>query len=514
MKKTIVGIIMSLCIGTAQAEPNFVKGEILVKFLNENNTAYKTKEYFPGTKIHVISVPEHAEEKVRDALSNNPNVKFTQLNTLHAPVYVPNDPKIGEQWWLNNINALDAMDISEGSGVIVGVCDTGVNPDHEDLQNVVQSGWNFFHNNSDATNYVHQHGTMVSGSIAANTNNSMGVAAHANKVKIIPGRIADDNEGWSTVSRMVACQEYMADNGAKVINLSYSGCCGPGNYEAARYADSKGAVVVWAAGNSNINVSSENIEEQIIVAATNSSNTKTGFSNYGAAIDLAAPGDGVYGLWLVPNQYAWLSGTSFSSPIVAGVAAMVYSKNPGITAQQVRDILYSTATDLGNSNYYGHGLVNALAAVNAVWEPVPEPPTPPEPVCGNNILESGEACDDGNLVNGDGCDSNCNIEVTSPPPPTEDTVNPIINITKPTEGQKVTRLSLKGTISDNVMLDYAEIYRNGNLVKYMNLADKTEARVNYSWRGSEGMHSITIIAVDLAGNETLESRTFEIVGRK
>ena len=502
---------MALCMGNSIAEPKFVKGELLIKFVKENNTEHKTKEFFPGTKIHVISVPEHAEVKVRDALSKNPNVEFVELNALHAPVYTPNDPRIGNQWWLNTINAYDAMDVAYGQGVTVGVCDTGVN-NHEDLQGMVLNGWNFYGNNDDVTNSGNGHGTGVAGTIAANTNNGLGVASPAYGVQIIPGRIADDSsEGWSTGARMVACQEYMADRGVKVINLSYGGCCGSANYAAAKYADSKGATVHWAAGNSGQFLTDYNSVEQTIASATTSSNTRASFSNYGGFVDLAAPGSGVYSIYGSGSQYGNLSGTSFSSPITAAVAAMVYSKNPGISAQQVRDILYSTATDLGDSSYYGHGLVNALAAVNAN---ITLPPPPVDPVCGNNVVESDEQCDDGNVVNGDGCDSICRIEVTLPPPPDVDEVGPVIVINKPKNGQQLTRLSLKGTISDNVMLDYAEVHLNGGLAKYMNLADKVESRLNFNWRGPRGTHSITVIAVDLAGNETLESVTFEIVGRK
>ena len=501
---------MALCTGNSIAEPNFVSGELLIKFKNENNTNYHSKKYFEGTKIHVISVPEQTEEKVRDALSKNPNVEFVELNELHEPVTVPNDPKVGNQWWLNTINAFDAMDVSFGQGVVVGVCDSGFN-NHEDLQNVMLTGWDFANNDPDITTSS-GHGTGVSGVIAANTNNALGVAAPAYGVQILPGKIGDDaNNHYATYSAMVACQEYMANNGAKVINLSYGGACGTSNATAARYADSKGVVVVWAAGNDNSELTCTNVEEQILAAATTSSNARASFSNYGAAVDLAAPGSGVYSLYgRSYTDYGNLSGTSFSSPIVAAVAAVVYSKNPGISAQEVRNTLYSTATDLGNTSYYGHGLVNALGAVNATVTP---PPPPPEPYCGDGTIDAGEECDDGNTANGDGCSSICIVEPPVEPNP-PDLIAPIINLSKPKDGDKVSRLSISGKITDNEMLDYAEVYLNDGLVKYMNLTDQTDARIHYNWKGTIGAHSITIIALDLAGNETVKSVTFEIVGRK
>jgi len=465
--KLILAIALVLATSTAIAEPPFVKGELLIKFKNNsNNTNYHSKKYFKGTKIHLIQVPPKAEEHVRKALAKNPNVEFVELNSMHKVDYMPNDTRVGTQWWLNTINAFEAMDVSQGEGVTVGICDTGVNPNHEDLQNVLLPGWNFFANNSDATNYVHQHGTIVAGTIAANTNNNKGVAALANKVKIIPGRIADDTNGWTDTAREVECQEYMADNGAKVINISYAGACDYSNAAAARYADSKDTVVVWAAGNENTQLTCGNIEEQTVVSATTNLNTRASFSNYGSAVDIAAPGENVSGLWLVPNQYGNLSGTSFSSPIVASVAAIIYSKNPGITAKEVRNILYTSATDLGNTNYYGHGLVNAFKAV------IPAPPNPP------------------------------------------DLTPPTVSIDNPKDGSSISRLKLRGIVSDETLLDYAEIYINGGLAKYMDLGGQTSSTLRYNWKGTKGSHILKVIATDAAGNESIEIVSFTISNRK
>ena len=499
--KLILAIALVLATSTAIAESPFVKGELLIKFKNNsNNTNYHSKKYFKGTKIHLIQVPPKAEEHVRKALAKNPNVEFVELNSMHKVDYMPNDTRVGTQWWLNTINAFEAMDVSQGEGVTVGICDTGVNPNHEDLQNVLLPGWNFFANNSDATNYVHQHGTIVAGTIAANTNNNKGVAALANKVKIIPGRIADDTNGWTDTAREVECQEYMADNGAKVINISYAGACDYSNAAAARYADSKDTVVVWAAGNENTQLTCGNIEEQTVVSATTNLNTRASFSNYGSAVDIAAPGENVSGLWLVPNQYGNLSGTSFSSPIVASVAAIIYSKNPGITAKEVRNILYTSATDLGNTNYYGHGLVDAFNAINNA-------------VCGNGIIEQDELCDDGNLINGDGCDSICNIELSAPPNP-PDLTPPTVSIDNPKDGSSISRLKLRGIVSDETLLDYAEIYINGGLAKYMDLEGQTSSTLRYNWKGPKGSHILKVIAMDAAGNESIEIVSFTISNRK
>lgn len=516
MNKIILAIALALGISSVNAEQPFKKGEVLVKFKDENkaaevfNSVGRSKKQFKGTKIHILEVPEHAEKQVRDALAKNPNVELAELNELHAPTFVPNDPLRGNQWWLATVKAYEAMDLSTGQNVIVGVCDSSFNP-HEDLQNLFLDGWDFWGEDGDLTS-GQGHGTGVSAVIAANTNNGLGVAAPAHNVRIIPGKIGNDDNGYAYYSDMVQCAEHMADNGAKVINFSYGGVCGSSNVTAAKYANSKGATVHWSAGNSNALIACANVEEQTVVSATTSNNTKASFSSYGPAVDLTAPGSGVYSAY--GNGYSYysnLNGTSFSSPITAAAAALVFAKNPGATPAQVREVLYSTAVDLNNSDYYGHGLVDFAAAVNVEIN-TPPPPPPPEPVCGNGIVEEGEACDDGNLINGDGCDSSCQVEPPSPPPePEPDIEAPVINLKSPVEGGSYSRqVAIQGIATDNVELDYIEIHVNTGLAKYIDVTDTNSKRFNHRAKLPKGNHTARVVAVDISGNAEIIVINFSI----
>ena len=164
MKKLILALALAIGSNSVLAEKPFVKGEILVKFKDESRageTIKSSKKRFHGTGIHIISVPEGAEKKVRDALSKNPNIEIVELNIQEGPEFIPNDPLRGNQWWLETIKAYDSMDVSTGNGVIVGVCDSAFNP-HEDLQGTLLEGWDFNGEDADLTS-PNGHGIGVAG---------------------------------------------------------------------------------------------------------------------------------------------------------------------------------------------------------------------------------------------------------------------------------------------------------------------------------------------------------------
>ena len=127
---------------------------------------------------------------------------------------------------------------------------------------------------------------------------------------------------------------------------------------------SKGGIYIRASGNSGVEVTDANDDNIIIVSATDSSDIKTSWSNFGASVDISAPGTPISCIWNGVYSNCW--GTSFSVPIVAGVLALVYSVNPNLTGSQAKSILFSTADDLGTTGwdmYYGYGRVNAAKAV-------------------------------------------------------------------------------------------------------------------------------------------------------
>ncbi|MDQ7828272.1 MAG: S8 family serine peptidase [Armatimonadota bacterium] len=318
------------------------------------------------------------------------------------PLAVPNDPFYSFQWHYSNIGTEAAWDVTTGSAlVVVAVIDTGILFGHADLNGVTVAGFDFV---DDDTNPADpgcpgpsdvSHGSHVSGTIAAATNNATGVAGvnwgGPSRTRIMPLRVFGNIGGSCTATSadVIDAIEYAADHSARVINMSFGG---PGfsqaEQDAVNYAYGLGVTLVAAAGNDNVDLGASPVypacyANVIAVAATTITNTKAPYSNFGSCIDLSAPGgdvntdlngdgepDGILstsGTPATPTQYWWFDGTSMASPHVAGVAALLLSK--GVTgAAMIQNVLQSTATDLGTSGYdttFGWGKVNAAAAVGA-----------------------------------------------------------------------------------------------------------------------------------------------------
>jgi len=361
------------------------------------------------------------------ALVEQGGVEYVEVDRLNQPLYVPNDPRYGEQWHyfesVGGLNLPDAWDISTGSGVVVAVLDTGIT-NHSDLNGNVVSGYDFISTASvagdgdgrdsdpsdvgDASGGYPSswHGTHVAGTIAAVTNNNKGVAGVAFNAKIQPVRVLGKGGGYdSDIADAIVWASGGTVSGvpanptpAKVINLSLggSGSCGTTSQNAINSAVSRGSVLVIAAGNSNVNVSGAspaNCNNVIAVAANDKEGNRSWYSNYGSLIDVTAPG----GETCVPNAsltgcqtattakgvlstlntgtngpvaetYAFYDGTSMATPHVAGVAALMLSVAPSTTPAQIESILKSTARALPGTctGGCGAGIVNALAAVQAV----------------------------------------------------------------------------------------------------------------------------------------------------
>jgi hypothetical protein len=284
------------------------------------------------------------------------------------PSYVANDTYYNLAYHIHKMNVPASWDISEGAGITIAIADTGVRVSHQDIAANISStpGYNFYDNNSDITD-IRGHGTAVASTAAGVTNNGIGVSSLAGKAKILPIRIAAP-DGYALYSAMANAITYAANNGARVLNCSYGGGGNSSTIQsAATYMVSKGGVVVWSAGNDNVDSAFYDNPNIILVSATNSSDTRTSWSSFGAYVDVAAPGEGIYvASYSSDSAYATASGTSFSSPIVAGVVAQMLSANPRLGMKEVDSILKSTAVDLGTAGediYYGAGRVDAYAAV-------------------------------------------------------------------------------------------------------------------------------------------------------
>jgi hypothetical protein len=324
-----------------------------------------------GSQITIATFQHKGRETaIANILKNSGYVEFAEPDYAVPPTLQPNDPGFGNQWHHSNVNSQQAWNITTGSNsVLVGVCDTGFDVNHPDLGPNLRT--DLAYNAQDGSTYIYDangHGTGTAGTLGAVGNNATGVAGVNWDVDIIPVRIVISNGNSSAyISTMAICIEYAADNGARVVNLSYGGIQYATIDSAAQYLRSHNGLLFMSAGNDYEEFASyPDYTSFIGVGATDQNNNKADFSNWGTFVDITAPGVSI--LTTYPNnQYVYYSGTSFSSPLAAGIAALMVAANPSITVDELENGIFSTAVDIGESgddNVFGHGLIDAQAAVN------------------------------------------------------------------------------------------------------------------------------------------------------
>ena len=336
--------------------------------------------------VQIVEVPEVQLEAALESYRANPQIAYAELDTLMSVALVPNDPfYAAQQYGPQIIQADRAWDTAQGAGVVIAVVDTGVDFGHPDLQGQLRSdGYDFVNNDRDPAD-DHGHGTHVSGIAAAVTNNGVGIAGIAPKAKILPVKVMDC---WGSGENSAVAQGivYAADHGAQVINLSLGGAGYSQTMQnAVDYAWAKGALVVAAAGNGNSSLPFYPAwyAHVLAVASTDSYGARAASSNFGDRIAVAAPGVGIYSTYWTAaagSTYEAMSGTSMAAPHVAGLAALLFGKQPGRTNTDVRTLIERSADDLGTpgwDHFYGSGRINAYRAVIEELNPSPTPgPTP------------------------------------------------------------------------------------------------------------------------------------------
>ena len=363
------------------------------------------------------SVPlAEASALAADLMARDPGVEYAEPDRILTTQVAATDPRYTEQWDLYDITGgirmPGAWNFSTGSGINVAVIDTGYRP-HADLAGQVLPGYDFIAStttagdgnarDADATDpgdwltasqcsagmpmadqSSSWHGTHVAGTIAAKANNGVGVAGIAYNAKIVPVRVlgkcggytSDIADGIVWASAGTVAGVAANPNKARVLNLSLGGggACDVTTQTAINGARSRGAVVVVAAGNSAMDASSftpASCAGVIAVAATNRSGGRSSYSNYGANVDIAAPGDGILSTVNtgarapVADGYASYSGTSMATPHVAGVAALLLAQNPFLTPDQVETKLKASARWFpAPCAGCGTGILDANAALN------------------------------------------------------------------------------------------------------------------------------------------------------
>lgn len=300
-------------------------------------------------------------------------VEYIEPNYIYQALEVPNDPDYSKQWNLRSINVEQAWNETKGEGVTVAVIDTGVSRVPDLQQTEFVEGYDFVRDRANASD-DNGHGTHVAGTIAQSTNNNYGVAGIAYHAKIMPLKVLSAG-GGGTISDIAEAIRFAADNGAGVINMSLGGG-GESNLmkEAIDYAHQKDVVIVAAAGNSNQNASSypARYPQVISVSALDSAGQKAPYSNYGAGVDISAPGGSDTGKILQetinPNTgeavFTGFQGTSMAAPHVAGVAALI--KASGVSnPEDISNILKESSRKISEDpfNHFGAGQLDAGEAV-------------------------------------------------------------------------------------------------------------------------------------------------------
>jgi len=360
--------------------------------------------------VHMASQTSYAAFVRQNAQKSS--ITFIEPVVTYSQTGVtPNDSYFLSQSNLSAIDASTAWDTTKGStDITVAILDSGVDILHPDIvSNIWQNsgevanngkdddgngfaddynGWDFVDSSKDVTPRstgtlsAKHHGTVIAGIVGAVGNNSRGVAGIAWNVQLMPVRVLDAS-GNGLSSRVALGIRYAADNGADIINLSFTGSQSSMlMMQAIQYARSRGVIVIASAGNDNLNL---NVTPRypvchsgvIGVASVSDSGVKSSFSNYGnSCVDISAPGENIIstastesGTIYVSGYAVGWDGTSFSSPAIAGVAVLALAHQSDLTREQLETLLISSSNSLESKNpsypkSLGSGMVSASKAVN------------------------------------------------------------------------------------------------------------------------------------------------------
>ncbi len=395
----------------------------LSKTTNPVKEIYSTETYYEKfghlnkllDKITIITIPKDTDvNQFIENLSNNNDIAYIQKSTIYKiDNFNTNDSLYNEQWGLQSVHAPEAWQLisNDTTKVLLAIIDTGIDYEHPDLKNILfvnkgetgtdrsgndkrtngidddgngfiddYRGWDFVNKldvfpgklQDDFTNWdndpmdENKHGTVVSGIIGAE-HNSIGIAGVSPNVKILNLRAFDKN-GEGEEDDVASAIIYAVKMGAKIINMSF----GDRIYsevlkDVIDYAHSQNVILVGSAGNSASDLPHypSGFNEVISVGAIQEDEILAGFSNYGSTIDLVAPGSQIITTTL-DNRYNKFSGTSVATPFVSAATAMLVSQNINYTNDEIKQILKSTAQDLGKSGWdikYGAGKLNILKSL-------------------------------------------------------------------------------------------------------------------------------------------------------
>lgn len=371
----------------------YVSGEILVLWRDEVTAAaaraavrlegLTVLQEIPSLRAARLAVPPGQEWVHVERLRQHPLVAYAEPNYLAYAAdedVHPNDPHWPKQWNMRCIEAPAAWALSTGKpDLVVAVLDSGVDADHPDLSANLLAGYDFVNQDADP-NDDYGHGTHVTGIIAAQLDNEVGVAGVTPRVSILPLKVLNDR-GEGSYANIAAAIQYAAANGAAIINLSLGGASYSETLQQAVHnAYEAGALLAASTGNNGSSSVTypARYAEVLAISATDRYDQWASYSNWGPEVDLAAPGgvsaDQVWSTW--PGGYDWEYGTSMAVPHVAGAAALIWSVDPTLTRDEVADLLRQTADQVGEfpyigerNDYLGHGRLNAHQALRQTLPP-------------------------------------------------------------------------------------------------------------------------------------------------
>jgi serine protease len=300
-----------------------------------NVTPQLNSEFSQADHVYVLPGDAHLLRGLRRSTLRQ-YTESIDPNYIYQTFEIPNDPEYSKQWNLQSINIEPTWNETKGKGVTVAVIDTGISrvPDLKNTQFV--KGYDFVNDKVDAAD-DHGHGTHVAGTIAQSTNNNYGVAGIAYEASLMPLKVLAAS-GGGTVTDIAEAIRFAADHQADVINMSLGGGGDAAVMrEAIDYAHRQGVVIVAAAGNANTNSASypARYPNVVAVSALDATGAKAPYSNFGAGVDIAAPGGstavgeagGILQNTINPQTgeavFRAFQGTSMAAPHVAGVAALI-----------------------------------------------------------------------------------------------------------------------------------------------------------------------------------------------
>ncbi|TVQ90806.1 MAG: T9SS C-terminal target domain-containing protein [Bacteroidetes bacterium] len=356
--------------------------------------------YIDLSLIYKTEVPgDISLEEAINSLYASGMVEYAQPWYIPKPLFEPDDPFTGSQYYLNNIQAFEAWAIEQGdTNIVIAIVDTGIDLFHPDLIHDIAYnyddpingedsdndgyidnfyGWDLGENDNYPQYNANPHGIHVAGIAGASTNNGTGMAGVGFNSRILPVKVSDAD------GKLVKAYEgivYAADQGAQVINCSWGGVISPGQFgqDIINYAViNKDAVVIAAAGNSNnqVRLYPASYNNAVSVAATNINDLKWEGSSFGNLVDLSAPGAAIFSTW-TNGSYLSGNGTSMAAPMVSGAAALLRAHYPEYSAMQIAAQLKVT-TDIidtiqGNEDYaglMGTGRLNIFRALTENHHP-------------------------------------------------------------------------------------------------------------------------------------------------